>query len=62
LIGADGSGPASGAQLTTLGKGGFPAWATDGTMLSVEGGDGNLYLVRADGSGRHRLTKGFGAA
>ena len=31
-------------------------------MLSIEGGDGNLYLVRADGSGRHRLTKGFGAA
>ena len=44
-----------------LGTGSFPNWSPDGTMLSVESG-GYIYLVRADGSGRHRLTKGFGAA
>jgi Tol biopolymer transport system component len=49
-------------RLTKLGEGAFPAWDPDGTMLSLDGGDGNLYLVRADGSGRHKLTKGFGAA
>jgi hypothetical protein len=45
-----------------LGDGGFPAWAPDGTQLTVEISDTWLYLVFADGSGRHRLTKGFGAA
>ena len=50
-------------KTLTLGAGAFPAWDPDGTMLSLEVGDFNyLYLVRADGSGRHRLTKGFGAA
>jgi len=51
----------AGGQPVTLGAGGFPAWDPDGTMLSLEAGD-SVYLVRADGSGRHRLTKGFGAA
>jgi len=51
----------AGVQPVKLGGGGFPAWDPDGTMLSLEAGN-YLYLVRADGSGRHRLTKGFGAA
>ncbi len=48
-------------KVLELGAGSFPAWDPDGTMLSLESGN-SLYLVRADGSGRHRLTKGFGAA
>jgi Tol biopolymer transport system component len=53
----------AGGKLLKLGAGAFPAWDPDGTMLSLEVGNFNyLYLVRADGSGRHRLTKGFGAA
>jgi Tol biopolymer transport system component len=44
-----------------LGAGSFPAWDPDGTMLSLESNNW-LYLVRADGSNRRKLTKGFGAA
>ena len=53
---------AAGGKPVKLGAGAFPAWAPSGTMLSVEGDDGYLYLVRPDGTGRHRLTKGFSAA
>jgi len=49
-------------KLLKLGAGAFPAWDPDGTMLSLDVGNFSyLYLVRADGSGRRRLTKGFGA-
>jgi dipeptidyl aminopeptidase/acylaminoacyl peptidase len=54
--------PAAGGKPVKLGSGAFPAWGPSGTMLSVDGDDGYLYLVRPDGTGRHRLTKGFGAA
>jgi Tol biopolymer transport system component len=53
---------AKGGKQVKLGAGAFPAWAPDGTELTVELDLTWLYLVRADGSGRHRLTKGFGAA
>jgi Tol biopolymer transport system component len=54
--------PAAGGKVVKLGSGAFPAWASAGDMLSVDGDDGYLYLVKPDGTGRHRLTKGFGAA
>ncbi len=52
----------AGGTPVKLGAGAFPAWAPDGTELTVEVNDALLYLVRSDGSGRHLLTKGFSAA
>jgi Tol biopolymer transport system component len=54
--------PAAGGKPVKLGPGAFPAWAPGGDMLSLDGDDGYVYVVRPDGAGRHRLTKGFGAA
>ena len=53
---------AAGGRVVALGEGAFPQWSPDATALTVESRDGYLYLLRADGSARHRLTKGFGAA
>jgi len=47
-------------KVLKLGAGAFPQWGPDGTVLSLESGNW-LYLVRADGSNRRKLTKGFGA-
>jgi Tol biopolymer transport system component len=54
--------PAAGGKLVKLGSGAFPAWAPGGDLLSLDGADGYIYRVRPDGTGRHRLTRGFGEA
>jgi Tol biopolymer transport system component len=51
---------ASGAmtQLTSDG-GDFPAWSPDGSKIvytRTQKGDGGLWIMNADGSGKHRLT------
>lgn len=44
-------------QITTLTNGTDPAWSPDGTRLVFAGVDG-LFLIRADGTNRTRLTTG----
>ncbi|MFL5617726.1 MAG: TolB family protein [Gemmatimonadaceae bacterium] len=44
-------------QVTTLTNGLEPAWSPDGTRLVFAGADG-LFLIRADGTNRTRLTTG----
>jgi len=45
-------------QVTTLTSGSDPAWSPDGTRLVFAGLDG-LFLIRADGTNRTRLTTGL---
>jgi TolB protein len=54
---------ADGSGLTTLTHSGHafePAWSPDGTRIaftSLRGGRGQIYSIRADGTGLRRLTK-----
>jgi TolB protein len=47
------------ARLTDDG-GDYPAWSPDGTKIvytRTQQGDGGLWIINADGSGKRRLTK-----
>jgi TolB protein len=62
VINADGSGD---TQLTTTGSNENPAWSPDGRFIafsSKRGGPAAIYVMRADGSGQVRVSKGKGNA
>jgi TolB protein len=54
----------AGGRARSVADGSDPAWSPDGRYIaftSSRTGDGELFLMRADGSGQTRLTKGRGA-
>jgi Tol biopolymer transport system component len=44
-------------EVTTLNEGTEPAWSPDGSMIVFTGQDG-LFIINADGSNLHRITRG----
>jgi Tol biopolymer transport system component len=57
LIGADGKGF---RVLTDKVQGDEPSWSPDGTRIAFTGAQGDIYVVRSDGSHLHRIAGGRG--
>jgi len=50
--------PAAGARPRIVTRaGGNPAWSPDGRWIALAGGYGDIYVVRPDGTGLHRVAK-----
>jgi Tol biopolymer transport system component len=45
-----------GTDLVSVGPGSLPAWAPDGSQLAFYGNDGDVYTMKADGTGVAKLT------